>query len=267
MSNSPPLIEKRSTRLRKVCISLVILFLSLGIAACKPKHVITSFPNLVLDAGAVEWDGNGRSCDRRADHKKTFSINFSAAYRPKKAKDPVSASSSLSQASQFNLSQALTRIVKGPNQQSASFEPDAAGPFFDTFNVSIDKKIVHSGAFKVTIKGRGTCKGVDTDGDGIDDHIEDPDGNGYTAGEDTDFDGVIGPGEDLDGDGVLDSGETDLNNPDTDGDGIFDGLEKDNELNPLLKDTDGDGIIDGIEDKNQNGRKDPGEKDPRDPLN
>jgi len=52
-------------------------------------------------------------------------------------------------------------------------------------------------------------------------------------------------------------------NPDTDGDGILDGLEIYGlKTSPIMRDTDGDGIIDGIEDKNQNGRVDPGETNP-----
>jgi hypothetical protein len=63
--------------------------------------------------------------------------------------------------------------------------------------------------------------------------------------------------------------ETDPNNPDTDGDGILDGLEDANgngrfdpgEMYPLNKDTDGDLVEDGVEDANHNGRRDDGEMD------
>ncbi len=71
--------------------------------------------------------------------------------------------------------------------------------------------------------------------------------------------------QDIDGDGLTNDLEellgTDINNPDTDGDGILDGIEDFNrngrvdslETNPLLSDTDKDGIIDGVEDANKNG--------------
>ncbi len=75
--------------------------------------------------------------------------------------------------------------------------------------------------------------------------------------------------------------KTDPYNPDTDGDGILDGVEvgrisspdptcpnfvgdadPSTTTDPTNPDTDGDGIPDGIEDKNRNGRVDPGETDP-----
>lgn len=56
---------------------------------------------------------------------------------------------------------------------------------------------------------------------------------------------------------------TELRNPDTDGDGIKDGLEvlKLGTL-PLFRDTDGDGVIDGIEDRDRDGRIERGETSP-----
>jgi len=88
--------------------------------------------------------------------------------------------------------------------------------------------------------------------------------------------------------GVLDPGETDPLNPDTDGDGIFDGTEsglrepEGNDTNmsagyfipdadpstttdPTNPDTDSDGLRDGEEDANKNGAVDQGESDPSDP--
>lgn len=57
--------------------------------------------------------------------------------------------------------------------------------------------------------------------------------------------------------------QTDLDNPDTDGDGILDGVEVHSlRTDPLRRDSDTDGVIDGIEDKNRNGRIDSGETDP-----
>jgi len=100
----------------------------------------------------------------------------------------------------------------------------------------------------------------DTDGDGIDDLIEgvlDSDGDGISDAlesnsTDTDSDGVpdqvdddnLNPNNDTDGDGVTNTNETqngtDPQDPDTDADGINDGVEGE-------QDSDGDGIIDALE--------------------
>lgn len=56
---------------------------------------------------------------------------------------------------------------------------------------------------------------------------------------------------------------TDSKSPDTDFDGIWDGIEYFTDTSPLFRDSDTDGLIDGIEDRNWNGRIDPGESDPR----
>lgn len=74
-------------------------------------------------------------------------------------------------------------------------------------------------------------------------------------------------GTDADDDGLNAAMErgygSDPRNPDTDGDGVIDGLEVYRSFtHPLQRDSDGDGLIDGIEDANQNGRFDPGETDP-----
>lgn len=71
-------------------------------------------------------------------------------------------------------------------------------------------------------------------------------------------------GVDTDGDELNNALErgygSDIRNPDTDGDGILDGMEVfRDQTHPTKRDTDGDGIIDGIEDANRNGRFDPGE--------
>ena len=66
---------------------------------------------------------------------------------------------------------------------------------------------------------------------------------------------------------------TDPDNPDTDGDGLGDGVELDSDRNinrrngtdPLNPDTDGDGLPDGVEDANGNGEVDSGETDPNNP--
>ncbi len=141
----------------------------------------------------------------------------------------------------------------------------------------------------------------DTDGDGLPDALEDENGDGLwdpatetdPSVPDTDFDGLLDGDEDTNRNGSLDEGETDprvadidqdeLNDetelllfgtdpfvPDTDGDGLPDGLEvgseadqdKTSATDPRSPDSDGDGIPDGIEDANRNGRVDPGESDP-----
>nr|WP_236673441.1 Ig-like domain-containing protein [Comamonas sp. JC664] len=73
---------------------------------------------------------------------------------------------------------------------------------------------------------------------------------------------------DSDGDGLTDAEEialgTDPNNPDTDGDGLPDGIEVlVAGTDPLDDDTDDDGILDGNEDANHNGIVDEGETDPK----
>ncbi|HCF59187.1 MAG TPA: hypothetical protein DFS52_14495 [Myxococcales bacterium] len=99
------------------------------------------------------------------------------------------------------------------------------------------------------------------------------------------------PLKDTDCDGLSDAEEfaityhdgrkTSPTNPDTDGDGILDGVEvgrvapiagtgctfqgdadPSTITSPVAADSDGDGIPDGVEDKNKNGRVDPGESDP-----
>ena len=126
---------------------------------------------------------------------------------------------------------------------------------------------------------------VDTDGDGVFDHIE-------TAGctdpndADTDDDGIEDGIEDENHNGIMDTDETDPCDVDTDGDGIQDGTElgfttghADTDLatfnpdadyttqtDPLDSDSDDDGYHDGREDLNHNGRVDAGETDPLDSL-
>ena len=100
----------------------------------------------------------------------------------------------------------------------------------------------------VTVLPVSVVTSVDTDGDGIPDHVEiekglDP--NDYADGY-----------EDLDGDGISSRDEfalgTDMANPDSDGDGLSDGEEitygADGYVtDPLDADSDDDGISDGLE--------------------
>jgi len=130
---------------------------------------------------------------------------------------------------------------------------------------------------------------LDTDSDGLPDHIE----TGCTSrlDADSDDDGLADGVEDKNRNGILDPGETDPCEVDSDDDGIQDGTElgittpvadpdgagpavgthtgvfiPDQDpgtiTNPLSEDSDNDGILDGREDRNQNGRVDAGESDP-----
>ena len=86
------------------------------------------------------------------------------------------------------------------------------------------------------------------DGDGLDDAIEDRNGNSVADPGETHF--LVA---DTDGDGLKDGEEiltykTDPLNPDTDGDGLKDGAEvKTYKTDPLNPDTDGEGLTDGDE--------------------
>ncbi|RMD82238.1 MAG: hypothetical protein D6815_09720, partial [Candidatus Dadabacteria bacterium] len=61
---------------------------------------------------------------------------------------------------------------------------------------------------------------------------------------DSDGDGLTNAEEDKDLDGMVDPGETNPFDPDTDGDGLDDGVERALGTNPLAGDTDGDGVGD-----------------------
>jgi len=132
---------------------------------------------------------------------------------------------------------------------------------------------------------------IDTDHDGLSDGI-DPCPKDIDCDDDGLTDGPIGS-EDLNANGIVDPGETDPTNPDTDGDGIFDGTEKgltepeviegglggtdfsaghfiadadpSTTTDPTKADSDNDGLLDGEEDKNHNGKVDLGETDPANP--
>ena len=109
----------------------------------------------------------------------------------------------------------------------------------------------------------------DTDGDGLPDFYEIKHGiHGTVTDEraDWDNDGLTDIEEDVNGNGIVDVGETDPYNPDTDGDGIYDGIEglvdsaedEDTLINALDVDSDGDWIPDADEDANGNGVHEPG---------
>ena len=80
---------------------------------------------------------------------------------------------------------------------------------------------------------------------------------------DEDGDSLLDNEEDINGNGEVDPGETDPKNPDTDGDGIRDDVERRSGTDPTRADSDGDGINDGVEDRNQNGEVDGDETDPK----
>lgn len=109
---------------------------------------------------------------------------------------------------------------------------------------------------------------ADSDDDGISDGIEDVNQNGIVDTGETDPCNI-----DTDGDGIQDGTELGYTEPiaDPDGEGPLLGtettkfqpdLDPDITTNPLNPDTDGDGIDDGMEDLNHNGRVDQGESDP-----
>lgn len=129
------------------------------------------------------------------------------------------------------------------------------------------------------------------DGGGLADGGGGTDGGGSGDGGFLFDGGPVDPARDTDCDGLLDVEElstiyagrlrTDPGNPDTDGDGILDGVEVGRTAspdplctgfvgaatpptitNPTAADSDADGVSDGVEDANRNGRVDPGEMDP-----
>lgn len=127
---------------------------------------------------------------------------------------------------------------------------------------------------KECVKGEFIAPGRDSDGDGIEDVLEDLDkdctfetGETDSYNRDSDVDGIPDGVEDFNRNGILDEGETDPRNPDSDGDGLIDGVEDRNfngrkdfgECDAKIADTDNDGILDFNEDLNLNGIFDAGE--------
>jgi hypothetical protein len=124
---------------------------------------------------------------------------------------------------------------------------------------------------------------MDSDGDGIPDHLET--GCLKPHDDDSDDDGILDGNEDVNHNGIFEAGETNPCHADTDGDGIKDGTEigltapqgqgtnsgagnfiadadPATVTDPLQSDSDFDGVPDGEEDANRNGRVDAGEDDP-----
>jgi hypothetical protein len=93
----------------------------------------------------------------------------------------------------------------------------------------------------------------DIDGDGLPDYLDADHDDGPLG--DMDYDGVLNGVEDLNWNGLIESGETDPADPDTDGDGVLDGLEY--WLEPGVRlDSDGDLTYDA-EDPEDDGDKIP----------
>ena len=88
--------------------------------------------------------------------------------------------------------------------------------------------------------------GVDSDGDGLDNRCECDRGTDPSK-PDSDGDGLHDGVEDANRDCRFNSGETDPRVADTDGDGVSDGDERAAGLDPTKSDSDGDGIPDGVE--------------------
>lgn len=131
---------------------------------------------------------------------------------------------------------------------------------------------------------------LDSDGDMLPDYLEIQLGSN-SFDKDTDDDGLSDSEENLNGNGMVERFETDPRNPDTDKDGIEDGIEigrtvgipsngniagtnpqvfrgdsdPSTKTNPLIFDTDRDGLGDGNEDATANGKIEVGESDPNNP--
>jgi MYXO-CTERM domain-containing protein len=162
---------------------------------------------------------------------------------------------------------------------------DPARPICNTSSGSCVECVVDADCqVDETCNAAGVCQGIDTDGDGLADNLEeaagtspndaDSDDDGAPDGAELDWD------QDTDGDDLIDALD-----PDSDNDGLFDGTEMGfgcagtdtaaaNEnciadsdqgattTSPVVADTDLGGIRDGAEDTNRNGAVDVGELDP-----
>ncbi|MBN2802790.1 MAG: OmpA family protein [Deltaproteobacteria bacterium] len=165
-------------------------------------------------------------------------------------------------------------ITSGPSNGTAVFNtvtglleytPTGAYSMNDTLTYTVmDLEGAVSNSATVTIT-------ADADGDGLTNDQETTLGTDPNN-PDSDNDG-IDDGVESGGDEFHDAGETDPMDPDSDNDGLEDGMEDSNqngildsgETDPLNPDSDNDGIEDGVEDGNHNGTVDGGETDPLDP--
>lgn len=175
----------------------------------------------------------------------------------------------------FNSTVGLIGLLQGNGRTRLTVNPTQD---FSDISISIDASLLSVDTRLDVFYAFGQLK--DTDGDGIDDSVEDPNGNcivdeGETDSNnaDTDDDGIDDGVEDANQNGVVDDGETDPKVADSDNDGLDDGEEDANqngivdngETDPTNPDSDDDGLDDGVEDANQNGTVDNGETDPTNP--
>ncbi|MFC1857038.1 carboxypeptidase regulatory-like domain-containing protein [Thermodesulfobacteriota bacterium] len=172
--------------------------------------------------------------------------------------------------------------VVSTNQSATTYDPGTLD-YSTTYYWKIIARDNHNIETEGSLWSFTTETDPDTDGDGLNDSIENA-GCTSSTDADTDDDGIPDGGEDANNNGVLDNDETDPCNNDSDGDGIQDGTELGLTLtdvgtdtdgsvfvpdadpstttNPVNSDTDGDGVSDGLEDLNQNGSMDEGERNP-----
>ncbi|MFO8050656.1 MAG: hypothetical protein R6V01_03030 [Thermoplasmatota archaeon] len=153
-------------------------------------------------------------------------------------------------------------LERGYRSGDCSIDTDLSRPYFiadtdhcttnpydpDTFPSEMGASVLPDlGTFLRNVPGR--CASVPsstTDGDSIEDGIEDANKNGKIDGDNGD--GIYGKSEIWT--------ELNPNNPDTDNDSFTDYNEKQWGYDPLSNDTDGDGLLDNIEDLNGNGIRD-----------
>ena len=138
----------------------------------------------------------------------------------------------------FPLSEMFALKVSGAMYQTSE-------DWLDDFWNDVNKDWYATAGAGIMVKLFGGVK--DTDGDGVPDDLDKC--ANTPLGLKVDLDGCS---IDTDGDGIIDEDElalgTDMNNPDTDADGLKDGEEvKTYKTNPLKDDTDGDTLKDGDE--------------------
>ena len=194
---------------------------------------------------------------------------------------------------------------KGTNPNDMDTDDDGLHPILETnpTQKDTDGDNLNDG-FELNVVGTEPTNS-DTDGDGLNDGVEynlfgtdpldsdtddDELGDGLETGvfelddcpgsksnphlPDTDGDGLLDGIEDGDHDGCFEKndGETNPLDPDSDGDKLSDGMElgfgedsdPDSTTDPLNKDSDEDGLWDSHEDKNKDGAVDDNETDPND---